>query len=475
MTARTRLGMGLVLLLAAAIAAVPSQQAFALITGGVGNAPIRDPGWPMGADAIFNTQSRIAWWEGPPFGGGQWHAECRGDAKALSAVLADFAKLDVKSKRVVLHDGGGQSFWLNKNSEPAKRDAAKMDWSFMVWQPANWERLRKLPGDLNPTDAKDAEGGPPAQIDVYTGGNIKWADVIVPKGLKIVDQRLEAHGFTLADGVVLEGKVTDLATKKPLAAKVRLERVEPQPKGGYRYPMVAEAVADAQGHWVLKKAPEGWLRVVIEAEGFVPRVAGYARFDEQPRWQAYDSGLARPGPVAGRVTDDAGQPLADVDVRIGDVTTESGGRYESPLGYSFKTGKDGRFRAEQVPIGKATIWVHKPGYIRPGLGQKITTPTNDVELSMTKSARVEVTVDFTGKKRPEAYIVHIEPEGGSKVGSYGGSGHINDKNQIAFENVPPGQYVLHGRPNPGSDNQQTDPVTIGLMSGQSAKVALNAK
>jgi hypothetical protein len=469
------LGRGLVLAVALVIMAVASQRAMALIEGGEGNAPIRDPGWPEGAAVIFNTPSRIAYWVGPPFGGGQWHAECRGDAKALSAVLADFAKLDVKSKQLVLHDGIGQSFWLNMNREPAKRAAARMDWRFMVWQPASWEHLRKLPAELNPTDPKDAESGPPAQIDVYTGGNVKWDDVIVPRGLKLVDQRLESHGFTLADGIVLEGKATDMATGKPLAAKVRLERVEPQSKGGYLYPAVVETVADAKGSWVLKKAPEGWLRVVIEADGFVPRVVGYDKFDDQPRWQPYDSGLSRPGPVEGRLTDDAGKPLADVEVRIQDVVAESGGRYESPLGYTVKTGNDGRFRVERVPIGKASIWVHKAGYCRPGLGPKITTPKRDIELSMMKAARVEVTVDFTGKDRPEAYIVQIEPEGGSKVGSFGGSGHINAKNQITFENVPPGRYVFSGRPNPGSANQQTDPATVELKGGETAKVTLSAK
>lgn len=474
MTTRTRLRTGLLLVLAAAIVAVPSQQALALITGGVGNAPIRDPGWPDGAAVIFNTQSRIAYWEGPPFGGGQWHAECRGDAKALSAVLADFAKLAVKNKRVVLHDGVGSSFWLNPNNEPTKRAAAKMDWTFMVWQEANWKHLRKLPADLNPTDPKDAESGPPAQIDVYTGGNVKWDDVVVPQGLKIVDHRLVAHGFTPADGTVLEGKVVDLVTKKPVSAMMRLEQVEPQAKGGYRYANVAGAVSGVGGHWVLKKAPAGWHRVVIEAPGYVPRVAGYGKFDDQPRWQSYDTGLARAAAVAGRVTDDAGQPLADVEVRISDVATDAG-RYESPHGYTVKTGKDGRFRADQVPIGKATIWLHKPGYTRPGLGQPITTPKDDIEMKMIQSARVEVTVDFTGKERPGGYIVRIQPEGGEKVGSYGGSGNINAKNQMTFDNVPPGRYIFSGRPNPGSDNQETEPVTIELKGGESTKVMLNAK
>ncbi|HWY86547.1 MAG TPA: carboxypeptidase-like regulatory domain-containing protein [Gemmataceae bacterium] len=475
MTARTRFKMGLALLLVAALAAVPAREAFALIMGGEGNSPIADPGWPKGAAVIFNSKYRIAYWEGPPFGGGQWHAECRGDAKALSGVLADFAKLDVKSKQVVLHDGGGHSFWLAPNNEPAKLAAAKMDWMFMVWQTGNWERLRKLPGDLNPTEAKDGENGPPSQIDVYTGGNIRWADVVVPEGLKIVDQRLEAHGFTQADGVVLEGKVTDLANKKPIRAKVLLQRVEPQAKSGYRHSLVAETTADAEGHWVLKKAPAGWFRVVVEAEGFVPRVAAYAKFDEQPRWQAYDCGLSRPATVTGRITDDAGKPLADVEVRIQDVNADADGRYESPLGYTLKTGDDGRFRADQVPIGRATIWLYKPGYCRPGLGRPIAMPANDVELSMIKSARILVTVDFTGKERPAGYIVQIEPEGGNAVGTFGGSGNINAKNQIAFENVPPGRYVFRGQPNPSSGDQRTNPVTIDLKGGQKAEVTLNAK
>src|SRR5262249_1864319 len=156
----------------------------------------------------------------------------------------------------------------------------------------------------------------------------------------IIDQRMESHGFKLTDGLVLEGKVIDLATKKPLAARMRLQRVEPQPKGGYQYTAVAEATADAQGHWVLKKTPAGWLRIVIEADGYVPRVVGYAQFDNQPSWHSYDCGLLPAAPISGRVTDDAGQPLADATVRIQDVASDLGGRYESPNDYSANTDAD---------------------------------------------------------------------------------------------------------------------------------------
>jgi len=462
-------------LLAAILMVVPFQKAEALITGGVGNSAVADPGWPKGAATIFNNPARVAWWEGPPFGGGEWVAECRGEAKVFNAVLTDFTKLDVKTKRVIIHDGVGHSFWLNPNREPAKEAAARVDWTFQVWQPTNWEHLHKLPADLNPTEPGDAAHGPPSRIDVYTRGSLRWSEITVPAGLEVIDERLEAHGFTEADGIVLEGKVRDLATRQPIAARVKLERIEPQPKGGYLYPTVSQTVTDPQGRWVIKKTPSGWFRVVIEADGYVPRVVGYAQFDDQPGWHSYDGGPARPAPVTGRVTDDAGKPLADVEVRFHDVASIVDGRYESPNEYLSKTDADGRFRADQIPVGRATIWIHKPGYTRPGLGLAIATPTQDVELVMTQSAQVRITVDFTGAKRPKGYLVKMEPEGGAAIGKWSASGEIDAKNQILYDNVPPGLYVIQGQPNPSSGDQQSQPIKLDLKGGQTAEVTLSAK
>jgi hypothetical protein len=462
-------------LLAATILAIPFRSATALITGGEGNKPIADPGWPKGAAVIFNHPARVAWWEGPPFGGGQWHAECRGDAGALGAVLVDFARVDARTKRVILHDGVGASFWLNPNGEPAKAAAARIDWTFMVWEPARWGHLRRLPAGINPTDPRDADKGPPAEIEVYTGGPLRWSDVTVPEGLEVIDHRLEGHGFTVADGIVLEGTVTDLATGRPVAAGARLERIEPQETGGYRYEVAARADVDARGRWVLKQTPAGWYRVVVEAVGFVPRIAGYAKFD-QPRWASYDCGLSRPAPVSGRVIDDAGGPLADVEVRIQDVAPGSGGRYESPDDPSCRTGADGRFHSDRLPVGHATIWVHKRGYCRPGLGLPITTPAQAIELSMLRSAGVRIVVEFTGSKPPGGYIVEIEPEGGSKVGTWGGSGNIDTANRLALHDIPPGRYVLRGKPNPShGDEHAAGPVTIDLKGGQTLAVTLKAR
>ena len=91
---------------------------------------------------------------------------------------------------------------------------------------------------------------------------------------------------------------------------------------------------------------------------------------------------------------------------------------------------------------------------------------------MIKAAKVRVTVDFGATARPSGYIVEIEPEGGSKVGTWGGSGNIDDKNQMVFQDVPPGKYVVQGRENPGRVGEGSMPVIVDLKGGQTTEVTL---
>ena len=456
-----------------AFASVSSSPAWALITGGEGNDPVADPGWPKDAAAVFNTKSRVAYWEGPPFGGGQSHAECRGETEAFQTVLDDFAKIDTPFKRVVLHDGIGRSFWLNPNREKDKIEKAKIDWIFMVWQSESRKRQRQLPVGMSSVGKRDPVVL--AQLDVYTGGSIRWTKVKVPEGLDVIDQRLEAHGFTLDDGVVLEGKVVDVETRNPMKATLELQKIEPQKEGGYRYTKLFEAPTDPEGRWVVKKAPQEWCRLVLTADGYASRVIGYAQYDNEPKWAEHNSELAKPGAVSGRVVDSRGGPLAEATVRIDNVDVKNVGGYEIPDESIAKTDAEGRFSFVSIPISTATVRVYKPDYVRPGLGLTIEVPASNLKLEMQAAAKVKVTVDFSVAKRDGQYLVHIEPEGGEKIGSWGGSGQIDANNIIAFENVPEGKYVVYGRPNPGSTNQNTDKMTINLKGGETSDVTLTAR
>jgi len=448
--------------------------ASAVIFGDKGNKPIHDPGWPRGAAEVFNAKSRIAHWVGPPFGGGEWHAEYRGDTATLNALLDEFAKIDAPKKCVVVHDGIGRSFWLNMNNEPEKKKEAEADWIFTVWQPENWQQLRNLPPDFQPKSDEDSDLVPAPQIDIYIGGRIQWETVKIPRGIDVDDQRLEAHGFNRGDGTVLEGTVTDIADKSPLVARVRLEKVESK-KGGYVYSTVMSTQADAAGHWVIKSAPAGRHRVVVAADGYADRVLDYAIFDDQPRWSQHNTALAKSATVSGRVTDDAGTPLAGVTVHLMHVVARGDVPYRTPSDLKDETDEQGRFEIEHAPVGEATVTTRKSGYTGPGLGTKIEIPAADVNVQMYRAAKVVVTVRFADANRPEGYIVHAVPEGGEAVGKWSGSGNISPAGAITFENIPPGKYVITGRPNPGSDSQETTPKTLELRGGETTEVSIDAK
>src|ERR1017187_4236955 len=64
-----------------------------LIMTGRGNQPVPDAGWPAGALAMANFESRIGWWEGPPFGGGESHFLFCGNTEGFKDALAVFAAI----------------------------------------------------------------------------------------------------------------------------------------------------------------------------------------------------------------------------------------------------------------------------------------------------------------------------------------------------------------------------------------------
>ncbi|AMV21091.1 carboxypeptidase-like regulatory domain-containing protein [Planctomyces sp. SH-PL14] len=462
------------LLLAAIVLGITSP-ASALILGGEGNDPINDPGWPAGAAAVFNTESRIAYWEGPPFGGGQYHAECRGNAAVFNLVLEDFAKIEAKTKRLVVHDGEGASFWLNTNSAPEKKAAAVTDWTFIVWVPANWQRQRKLPVGFRPPDVLPDREEPPVQIDVYTGGRIIWSDVVVPEGIEVVDERLEAHGFKPSDGTVLEGIVTAADGGKPVAATISIEEMESNPKGGYLYTEKTKATTDATGRWVVKNCPPGRIRLVARADGHAPRVLGHRQVTDEPRWASLPTSLAKSATITGQVVDGDGKPLEGVKVRLDQVSAGDGMQYEIPDDREFVTAADGRFKAEALPRGTAALWTWKEGYCKLGLAQPMKTPAEDVVLKMFPAAEVTITVPEDLLPTSGGYIVNMVPKGGEAVGKWSGSGNIDGDRKMVFRNVPPGEYRITGRPNPGSANDETPPVAVDLKGGEKTEVTLKPK
>jgi hypothetical protein len=453
---------------------VAASTAHALIMGEAGNNPIRERAWPKGAVDVANLKSRIAWWEGPPYGGGEWHFEYRGDTATFNEALKVFARVRAPKLRLVVLDGKAQSFWLNSNRDADKNEP--MDWTLTVWEAERFNRLFNNPKTTFGSDSENfRQDVPVPEITVYTGGSIDWSGVEVPKGIEVDDRRLEAHGYKLSDGVVIQATAWDITNSRPIEnAELVVERIEPDPAGGYQYPEAIRVSANAEGKIVLKGSPAGWTQIILRADGYAPKIINYAR-DDQPRWYSHDVKLAKAIRVTGTVVGENGAAVAKANVRIDDVVGSDGKGYRTSRELKAVSDDQGQFTIENVPSGFGRFRAYADDYVFKGLGETQELNDKPVSVAVVKAGKLHVKVDFGTAALEGGYIIEVEPEGGSMVGSWGGSANLQTDKTYTFTHVPPGRYTLHGRPNPGGQNQQTDDVTTDVNAGEQAEVVLKAK
>ncbi len=168
----TAFGRLLAVMLAALGMWLMASPAMGLIMVGRGNDPVTDKNWPAGSLDVANLKTRVGWWEGPPFGGGQYCFLYRGDAAALQQTIDAFARIKPPKLQLFIHDGGpAQSPFLKDDKDPKSDN--HYDWSFTVWDPESWHHLYNSPGSQ--FSAEDPNGGlhqavDPPRLDVFTGG-----------------------------------------------------------------------------------------------------------------------------------------------------------------------------------------------------------------------------------------------------------------------------------------------------------------
>lgn len=159
------------------------SPAHALITGDFGNKPVVDHGWPEGSLAIANRNDRLGWWEGPPFGGGEFTFLYRGDAKAFNDALAMLDKINWPAVELHIHSGPHDDFWLvepdtenpsgekpsdKKADEPKKKRDPRIDWSFTIWTPRNFHHLYNNPTTLFGSDRPEFRKEVPCLASTFT-------------------------------------------------------------------------------------------------------------------------------------------------------------------------------------------------------------------------------------------------------------------------------------------------------------------
>ncbi len=440
-----------------------ASQASALILGGTGNDPVRDAGWPRGAKEVANLKTRIAWWEGPPFGGGEWHFEYRGTTAQFQAAVDLFAKVLSPRLELVVHGGEHTSFWISSSDKKAD---PSVDWEFRVWVPLNWNRLYNHPRSYFSSDQPNF-GQPVAapRLNVYVGGSVDWASVRVPENVVVIDRRLESNGLAADAGGAICGSVWDMASGKPVVgAQVRVGEGP-----------AAAGETDDNGRFTIQRIPSGGHSVTVDAKGYAPKRVGFVSVNGA-FYQHYDVMLSAERTLAGRVTDAEGQPLEDVAVRLSSVIGLDGLGYPPGGKSTTQTDAAGQFAFDRLPPGIVRLSCRKSGYHYNSVLNVHDIGDTPLEIRMIRAGTVHVSVtDEEGVPIRSQFIVELEPEGGSRVGSWSGSSNVRPDGTVTFRGVPPGRYHIFGKPNPGRADAKTEVHTVTIVGNDEHQVNLQWK
>ena len=233
-----------------------AASAQALIIVVKGNEPTENRDWPAGSVEVANLKTH-GFWEGPPFGGGRYVFEYRGELADLQAALDLFAKIDAPELRLVVHDGQDEGLLLQRREEPRRPGHGLVLHRLDPCQlPPPLRRGNVAIISAADPSASNPLGKPGSSRRRSTStrrrADIDWPQVKLPPNLTVTDERAFRAGYGKADGSVCRGEVRDMVTGETVAgAAVSFEGAgtpaRPTPTGSFE----------------LKNVPPGSYRIVV--------------------------------------------------------------------------------------------------------------------------------------------------------------------------------------------------------------------
>jgi hypothetical protein len=362
------------------------------------------------------------------------------------------------------------SFMLQKVKEKEKR---MLDWRFSVASPINWN-IRfsdpKTPPYFNSDDFH--KPCPPPRIEVFigAGGAIVWNDVKVPANVRVIDQRAEAAPVKSANGGLVRGTIYSMITGKPIAnAEIVLLAETDVPKQGEpEAPKeFSRTKTDAHGFAEISAVPARRYSVVVRADKFAARVQG-EYVNKANTVHEFALELLTQNSLKGTVTDSAGHPLAGLSVSAGSPLGVDGASYACADAAPAKTDDQGRFEIRSLPWqGFAYVECRSPARHQTSDSRGLLKiPTDDIKIVMTGTGTVH------GKAPAGNILVHIQPPGGNRVGTWGGSLKAGADGSFEFKDVPPGEYLVSADPMFPIEGKAADAKAVTVKAGETVEVEI---
>jgi len=411
-----------------------STSAGALIEVG-GDEPVTDRGWPTGAREVVNLPTRVSYWVGPPFGGGQFCFQYRcEDTQAFNEALEAFSRIVAPRLELIVLDG---------MTTPGEGLGASAHWEFLAWVPADFYGWGRQGGARPRVGTYCALPVPTLTVYLGEGNPIRWEDVKVPANIQVIDKRVETSAYKDSTGGVIEMHVYDMGTGAAVAG-VAVSLSQPRGNGaGSTY----HAETDDRGTAVILNIAKGTYYIGLSCAGYATRGLGYYQ-NRGRTLEAYDATLATAGVLNGKVQDPNGKPIASAAVTLGDMVAEDETSYELATGRAV-TDAAGLFAVESLPAKVVgSLRVNKDGYAMAIMSQEVLAAKVAITLQFGATVRGRIK-SVTAESAEQGIYAELTPEGGNRPGTYGGSTRCGDEGAFEFKNVPAGRYVLTGGVSPG--------------------------
>jgi hypothetical protein len=310
----------------------------------------------------------------------------------------------------------------------------------------------------------------------------------------------------------IEGRITTAGSGAP----VRRAEVRAIAASGF----TRLALTDGDGRYTLRDMPAGEYRLHASRAGYVPLEYGQRRPLEAAKRITLQEGeraianmaLPRGAAIAGRVSDEAGEPLAGARVQALRQRTVEGQRRLVPTGAADTTDDTGAFRVYGMPPGDYFVMVtppdaHLPEVPRGALPGEMPPNANarsrtrgagrmfypgtaniqeafritvgvggearaDMQLAAMRGATVSgMVLDSTGTPVPDAMITLRSGSLSAGESAVSITGHAAADGTFELQDVPAGPYVLQAMPTAVSIRRVDGPNgPLPVMNGEFAEI-----
>ncbi|NUM55395.1 MAG: carboxypeptidase regulatory-like domain-containing protein [Candidatus Hydrogenedentes bacterium] len=276
-------------------------------------------------------------------------------------------------------------------------------------------------------------------------------------------QSLDGIEIEIDKGGVVSGFVRDAATSKGVRnARIQLYT---ESRGGGTIRTSKDATTEEDGLYTITGLPSGSYTIyVTEAEGYVADDYNKRQIISVTAGQSIedvDFTLESGTSIAGRVVDEAGEPVPQARVS---VAAKRGGRYANA-----ESDVNGLFTVMGVTVASELfVRAEKKGLVSKPVGPFDTSsgPVGDVTITVVKEATISgVVVDESGKPIPKAQVIpyRVEKENqgfGSPVE------RSNEKGEFKLGRLAEGEYQLQAVIGDGSWMRNPNEEIIRVASGE---------